>query len=94
MRPAIYGSKLKPSVYAIYLYLWDRAGRKKTCFPSIRTIASDLKLSESTVRRGIRALERSGYIRKEARFRENNGNTSNLYTLIEKEAHQGDSVSS
>ncbi|MDE8333302.1 helix-turn-helix domain-containing protein [Erysipelothrix rhusiopathiae] len=86
MRPSIYGSRLKPSEYAIYLYLWDRSGWKKSCFPSVKTIAADLGISVSTVRRGIRTLEKNGYIRKEARFRENNGNSSNLYTLIEKDA--------
>ncbi len=84
MRPSIYGSPLKPSVYAVYLYLWDRAGKKKTCYPSIGTIAKDLRLSISTVRRCIKDLERQGYIVREGRYRENKGNTSNLYTLIEK----------
>ena len=84
MRPSIYGSPLKPSVYAVYLYLWDRAGKKKTCYPSICTIAKDLRLSISTVRRCIKDLEYQGYIEREARYRENKGNTSNLYTLIEK----------
>lgn len=84
MRPSIYGSPLKPSVYAVYLYLWDRAGKKRTCYPAIRTIAKDLGVSASTVRRCIKELEHQGYIVREARYRENKGNSSNLYTLIEK----------
>ena len=38
---------------SVYTYLADRAGKKTTCWPSIPTIAKDLKLSESTTRRAL-----------------------------------------
>ena len=31
------------------MYLMSRSGRKKQCFPSLKTIAEDLGASESTV---------------------------------------------
>ena len=38
---------------AVYQYLRDRAGKKGYCWPSIRTIAEDIGMSKSTVKRGI-----------------------------------------
>ena len=65
----------------VYLYLRTRTGKREACWPGIRTIAGDLNLSESTVKRAIRELEQHGYLRREARFRPNGGRTSNRYTV-------------
>ena len=70
---------------AVYMYLRDRSGDGGSCWPGIKTIASDLKLSRSTVKRALADLERGGYIKKAPRHRENGSNTSNLYTVTEKE---------
>lgn len=51
------------SVISVYLYLERRADKEGKCFPSIRTIAEELNVSESTIRRSLRDLERNGYIR-------------------------------
>ena len=47
----------------------------------IKTIASDLGLSRSTVKRAVTDLEKHGYIEKEHRYRDNGSLTSNLYRL-------------
>ena len=70
---------------AVYMYLRDRADAEGKCWPGIRTIAADLKLSRSTVKRAIADLEQHGYLEKRHRFRENGSHTSNLYTIKRKE---------
>ena len=67
---------------AVYMYLEDRMDSQRQCWPGIRRIASDLRLSRSTVKRALRELEKSGYIHKMRRKRRNGGWTSNLYTLL------------
>ena len=45
------------------------------------TIAADLKLSRSTVKRAMNELISKGYLAKEERHRPNGSSTSNLYTI-------------
>ncbi|MEG2957350.1 MAG: helix-turn-helix domain-containing protein, partial [Christensenellaceae bacterium] len=45
------------------------------------TIARELKLSRSTVKRAIDDLEQSGWLTKEQLWRTKGGKSSNLYTL-------------
>ncbi len=67
----------------VYLYLCDRANKtEQSCFPSQKTIAHDLNLSLSTVKRAVQELLEREYIRKENRFRENGGKTSNKYFIL------------
>ncbi len=66
----------------VYQYLRDRSGEKGYCWPSIATIAKDIGMSKSTVKRAINDLEKQNYIQKENRNRENGGKTSNLYRII------------
>lgn len=66
----------------IYMYLKDRAGKGADCWPAVKTIASDLQLSRSTVKRGLNDLVKAGFVKKETRYRENGGNTSNRFILI------------
>ncbi|NLT15582.1 MAG: helix-turn-helix domain-containing protein [Clostridiales bacterium] len=66
---------------AVYMYLRDRAGKGSDCWPSINTIASDLQLSRSTVKRALHDLVKAGLIEKEVRYRENGSNTSNRIIL-------------
>ena len=65
----------------VYMYLQDRADRESRCWPGIKTIAADLHLSRSTVKRALNDLERHGYIQRTPRYRENGSRSSNLYTL-------------
>lgn len=64
-----------------YMDLADRANKDGICWPSIPTIAKDLKLSESTTRRAIRDLRKAGVIQTEQRYRGNGSNSSLLYKL-------------
>ena len=41
---------------AVYMYLKDRSNAGDTCWPSVRTIAVDLKLSRRTVQRALHHL--------------------------------------
>ncbi|MCM1167540.1 MAG: helix-turn-helix domain-containing protein [Lachnospiraceae bacterium] len=63
------------------MYLRDRADEKGSCFPAVSTIAADLKMSKSTVKRALGDLEKAHYIRHERRYRQSGGNSSNLYFL-------------
>lgn len=65
----------------VYMYLKDRAGNKLDCWPAVKTIASDLQLSRSTVKRALNDLVREGFVEKEPRYRENGSNTSNRFVL-------------
>ncbi len=78
----IYDSGLPHRAVAVYMYLYDRADRDKSCWPSIPTIARELGISRSTVKRALDDLISAGYLRKEYRYRENGSHTSNLYTLL------------
>ena len=72
---------LPPRAVSVYMYLKDRAGSAGSCWPEIKTIAKDMNLSRSTVKRALADLEQHGYITKSPRYRPNGSNTSNLYTL-------------
>lgn len=50
-------------------------------WPGIKTIAADLSLSRSTVKRAIKDLEKAALIRKEPHYRGNGSATSNRYTI-------------
>ena len=56
----LYRTELPHRAVAVYIYLADRTNENNECWPAIPTIASDLKLSPSTVRRGIRDLKKQG----------------------------------
>ncbi|MCQ1530097.1 helix-turn-helix domain-containing protein [Lutispora saccharofermentans] len=78
---SVYTSELSHRARAVYMYLHDRADKDGKCYPAIGTIARELKLSRSTVKRAITDLEQSGRLRKEQRWRENGGKSSNLYYI-------------
>lgn len=78
----MYESELSHRARVVLIYLKDHADRDGKCWPGIRTIASELGLSRSTVKRALGELVESGVISKEERRRENGGYTSNLYHVI------------
>ncbi|MFR5632382.1 MAG: helix-turn-helix domain-containing protein [Monoglobales bacterium] len=77
----IYASDLPHRAKTVYMYLKDRCNKENQCYPSIGTIASELRLSRRTVERAITDLERAGLLTKEQRWRENGGRSSLLFTL-------------
>ena len=80
----IYADTELPSrARAVYMYLRDRADSEGKCWPGIKTIASDMRLSRSTVKRALIDLEQHGYLQKIPRYRDNGSSTSNLYSVQE-----------
>ena len=77
----IYQKELPHRAVTVYVYLADRTNRQVECWPAISTIARDLKLSPSTVRRALRDLRKAGVIESEQRYRDNGGKSSLLYKL-------------
>ena len=83
LKKQAYASMLKSRALSVLIYLIDRSNKELTCFPAIPTMAEQLHISVSTVKRALHELLDAGYIKKDARFREKNkGQTSNLYTLV------------
>lgn len=78
---SIYTSGLSHRARTVYMYLKDRSDKEGRCWPGIRTIARDLGLSVSTVKRALDDLCREGLVVKEKRWRENGSLTSNLYQV-------------
>ena len=54
----LYQSELPSRAIAVYLYLRGRTNKEGFCWPAVPTMARELKMSESTVRRGVRDLEK------------------------------------
>lgn len=85
LKKQAYSSKLKSRALSILIYLIDRSNKDLNCFPAIPTMAEQLHISVSTVKRALHELVNTGFIQKDSRFREHNrGQTSNLYTLVFK----------
>lgn len=77
----LYKSGLPHRAIAVYMYLYDRADKEGKCSPAIPTIAHHTGLSQSTVRRAIRALCGAGFLSVTERHRANGADSSNLYLL-------------
>lgn len=80
----LYRTELPHRAVAVYIYLADRTNENNECWPAIPTIAADLKLSESTVRRGIRDLKKAGLLETEQRYRKKGGKSSLLFRMKAK----------
>ena len=78
----LYQTDLPHRAKLVYIYLHDRMDSEKKAWPGLGTIAKDLSLSRSTVKRAVKDLEQGGLIRKEPHFRENGSATSNRYYLL------------
>jgi len=77
----IYREEISSRGKTVYMYLKDRSNTEGECWPAIKTIARDTSMSVSTVKRALEDLVQCGLLRKERRFRENRGNTSNRYFI-------------
>jgi hypothetical protein len=83
LKAQAYAGTLKSRALSVLIYLIDRSNKELTCFPAVSTMAEQLHISVSTVKRALHELIDTGYIRKEFRYREKSGGqTSNLYTLV------------
>lgn len=80
----LYQSELPTRAIAVYLYLRGRANKEGVCWPAIPTMARELKMSESTIRRALRDLVQEGFLVIEERKRENGADSSNMYALVSR----------
>ena len=78
----IYGDpELSARAKQVLVYLHDRANKDGESWYAINTLAKDLSLSRSTIKRALAELIRQGRVEKQVRFRENGGCSSNYYQL-------------
>ena len=77
----LYQMDLPHRAVAVYTYPYDRANKNGECWPSVKTIAGDIKLSPATVRRAIKDLKKAGLIETEQRYRSNSAKSSLLFKL-------------
>ena len=77
-----YKSDVPHRAKLVYIYLYDRMDKERKAWPGLNTIARDLSLSRSTVKRAVKDLEKASLIRKEPHCRENGSATSNRYYLL------------
>ena len=77
----LYKMDLQHRAVAVYIYLADRANRDGECWPTIPTIARELKLSQSTVRRALQDLRKADLLETEQRYRAKGGKSSLLFRL-------------
>lgn len=80
----LYQMDLPHRVVAVYTYLHDRVNKNGECWPSVKTIANDIKLSPATVRRAIRDLKKAGLIKTEQRYREKGGKSTWLLRIKQR----------
>lgn len=78
----LYRSELSHRAIAVYLYLFDRANADGECWPAIPTIAEEMKISVSTVRRALKDLRKEKFLTTEQRYRTNGGKSSLCYKLL------------
>lgn len=76
----LYQMDLPHRAVAVYTYLHDRANKNGECFPSVKTIAGDIKLLPGA----IKDLKKAGLIETEQRYREQGGKSSLLYRIKNK----------
>ncbi len=77
----LHQSGLPHRAIAVYMYLYDRAGKDGKCFSAIPTITRHTGLSHSMVRRAIRGLCDAGFLTVSDRHRANGADSSNLYLV-------------
>lgn len=78
---SVYAADLPHRAVTVFMYLKNRAGKDGQCFPAISTIATNLKYSKRTVERALTDLEKAGFVKRQTRWRERGGQSSNLYVL-------------
>lgn len=77
----LYQMDLPHRAVAVYTYLYERADKNGECWPSVNTIAGDIKLSPATVRRAIKDLRKAVLIETEQRYRDKGGKSSLLFRV-------------
>ncbi len=78
----IFKSDVSSKGVLVYNYLKTCCNSEYTCYPATKTIASNTKLSVSSVKRGIEELCKEGFLEVQNRYRRNGGKSSNLYKVL------------
>ncbi len=77
----IYDLGLSHKAVSVYCYLCGRADKNGECYPSVRRITDDLKLSKATVFRAFNELEENGLLKRVPRYHTQGGRRSSLYRI-------------
>ena len=77
---ALLDTSLTATQFRVWTYLLWRQGKNISAWPGIIRIASDLGLSESTVRRGLDGLVSAGWITRKRPTKNGRGHT-NHYSI-------------
>lgn len=77
----IYDLNLTAKAVSVYAYLCNRANKRGECFPSVRRISQDLKISKATVFRAFKELEKHRLIKRFPRYHANGSRRSSLYKI-------------
>lgn len=77
----LYKMDLQRRAVAAYIYPADRSTKDGECWPAIPTIAKELKLSQSTVRRALQDLRKAELLETEQRYRIRGRKSSLLFHL-------------
>ena len=82
--PLIFDISISAQSKIIYIYFCRQSDEKGKCFPSVKKIAKACRIGSTKIRKSLIELENAGLIKRQVQFRSNqNGQTSNLYTVIE-----------
>ena len=76
---SLFDARISAAAKLVYLCLCRTAGADASSYPSRKRIAAMCGCGLTTLGRAIRELEEAGLIEKNSRYRENGGQSSNLY---------------
>jgi len=77
----VWDTEMTDGAVRLYCALARYAGSEHRVFFGVKTLGALLGLNPGTVRRRMRQLEMAGYVRVEARYREDGSQTANDYYL-------------
>ncbi len=81
--PAGIAKKLPPYQQLVFIWVWHHKGNEtNSSFPSIKKLCEETGMSESSVQRTIRELEKKGLFVRNERFLLNGRQTSNEYEIV------------
>lgn len=77
-----HGDGLSPNAVRVASAVAVRANKDGVCFPSMGTLAADLRVARKTVNRGIQELRMAGWLLVMRRNKGPDGRDSNRYLLV------------
>lgn len=77
----IFNMDISSHAKLVYVYLCRCANGEAQSFPARKTIAAACSIGLTSVRYALKELEETRLLKKEEQFRDNGGQTSNLYTV-------------